>query len=257
MSRSNSQPDNSHSDSNLLSNGTSNNSHSNNSRSAALSQVLQQQILFGDICPGQKLQSQRELAKEHQLSRATVREAIQDMELKGLVETYHGGGTVCRNLLSDYFQKPLDMTGSHIDFQMQVMELRAILEGEAAYYAALRASDEQLDKIGHEYAAMQARTSSTTTLAKAKADLRFHMMIAEASHHLLVISFSQIFYNRCFNAIYGVLDRTLKKFGRYPDGIRGQHTHIYQALCNRDAVQAKRFAIEHIEYTRKQLEDSE
>ena len=231
--------------------------HSNKPLSETLSQQLQRQILFGDICPGQKLKSQRILAKEHQLSRATVREAIQDIELKGLVETYHGGGTLCRNLLADYFQMPLDQASSHIDFQVQVMELRAALEGEAAYYAALRASDEQLDKIGHEYAAMQARTSSTTTLAKAKADLRFHMMIAEASHHLLVISFSQIFYDRYFNAIYGVLDRTLKKFGRYPDGIRGQHTNIYQALLNRDAVQAKKLAIEHIEYTRKQLEESE
>jgi len=82
-------------------------------------------------------------------------------------------------------------------------------------------------------------------------------MIAEASHNLLVISFSQIFYNRYFNAIYGVLDRTLKKFGRYPDGISAQHTQIYQALLNRDADQAKKVAVEHIDYTRRQLAEVE
>ncbi|MCP4596945.1 FadR/GntR family transcriptional regulator [Neptuniibacter sp.] len=225
--------------------------------SSKLSNKLQQKITFGDFCPGQKLPSQRVLSQEYSLSRETVREAIHDLELKGLVETYHGGGTLCRNLLESHFEMPPEGLGENFEFQVQVMEMRAALEGEAAYYAALRATDEQLEKIGQEYRAMQERSSVNTTLAKAKADLRFHMMIAEASHNLLVISFSQLFYNRFFNAIYGVLDRTLKKFGRYPDGIRAQHAQIYQALLNREATLARKLAAEHIDYTRKQLEDSE
>ncbi|MGH1463084.1 MAG: FadR/GntR family transcriptional regulator [Neptuniibacter sp.] len=225
--------------------------------SQQLSRELQEKIVFGVICPGQKLPSQRQLSERFNMSRATVREALQDLELKGLIDTYHGGGSVCRNPLESYFETSLEGVGDNLDYQLQVMEIRAALEGEAAYYAALRATNEQLGKIGQEYHAMQERSSGNTTLAKAKADLRFHMMIAEASHNLLVISFSQLFYNSCFNAIYGVLDRTLKKFGRYPDGIRSQHTQIYQALLDRDADLARKLAIEHIEYTRKQLEEVE
>lgn len=220
-----------------------------------LSKRLQKQILFGDVPPGHKLTSQRQLAKEYGVSRATVREAVQDLELRGFAESFHGSGTLCCNLLDPHFDMPTEGLGDRLDFQIQVMELRAALEGEAAYFAALRATDEQLAKIEREYNAMLVRSSGTTTLAKAKADLRFHMMIAEASHNLLVMSFSQIFYNRNFNAIYGVLDRTFKKFGRYPDGISAQHTQIYQALMNRDAQLARKVAIEHIEYTRAQLED--
>lgn len=227
------------------------------SLSAQLSEQLQEKILFGEICPGQKLPSQRQLAENLQLSRATVREAVQDLELKGLIETFHGGGSICRNLLESHFDMPLEGLGENTEFQIQVMEMRAALEGEAAYYAAKRASDEQLEQIALEFEAMQLRSAGHTTLAKAKADLRFHMMIAEASHHLLVISFSQIFYGRYFNAIYGVLDRTLKKFGRYPDGIRKQHSQIYQALLNREAEQARQLASEHINYTRRLLVESE
>lgn len=227
------------------------------SLSLQLSQYLQQKILYGDFCPGHKLTSQRQLATEFGLSRATVREAIQDLELKGMVSTYPGGGTVCLNLLETHVDMPLEGVGDNFEFQVQVLEMRAALEGEAAYYAATRATDRQLKLIEREYNAMQARSSGVTTLAKAKADLRFHMMIAEASHNLLVISFSQIFYNRYFNAIYGVLDRTLKKFGRYPDGISAQHTQIYQALLNRDADQARKVAVEHIDYTRRQLAEVE
>lgn len=222
--------------------------------SQQLSLKLQQAILYGDVCPGHKLTSQRRLAAAHQVSRATVREAIQDLELKGMVKTYPGGGSVCLNLLEPHVDMPLGGVGQNLSFQLQVMEMRAALEGEAAYYAALRATDAQLEKIEQEYKVMQARSNGATTLAKAKADLRFHMMIAEASHNLLVMSFSQIFYDRYFNAIYGVLDRTLKKFGRYPDRISAQHTQIYQALINRDAVLAKKVATEHINYTRSQLE---
>lgn len=227
------------------------------SRSQQLSRILQEQILFGDICPGHKLPSQRVLSDEYQLSRATVREALQDLESKGMISTYRGGGSLCENLLDPHFDLQVEGAGDNFEFQVQVMEMRAALEGEAAFYAALRATDEQLEKIGREYHAMQARGSGVTTLSKAKADLRFHMMIAEASHHLLVISFSQIFYSRYFNAIYGVLDRTLKKFGRYPDGISAQHTQIYQALLNRDPKLAKQVASDHIDYTRRQLEEAE
>lgn len=224
------------------------------SLSGQLSQKLQQQILYGDVCPGHKLASQRQLAAENGLSRATVREAVQDLELKGMVKTFHGGGTVCQNLLEAHLNMPLEGVGDNFEFQIQVLEMRAALEGEAAYYAALRATDSQLLSIEREYNAMQVRSNGVTTLSKAKADLRFHTMIAEASHNLLVMSFSQIFYNRYFNAIYGVLDRTFKTHGRYPDGISAQHTQIYQALINRDASLARKVAIEHINYTRNQLE---
>ena len=227
---------------------------SESSLSQQLSLILQKQMVFGELHPGKKIPSQRVLADRFSVSRSTVREAINDLELHGYVESIHGSGTLCCNLLESHFDSCIEGEGENLDFQIQVMELRAALEGEAAYFAALRATDDELEKIRQEYLAMQVRSNGATTLAKAKADLRFHMMIADASHNLLVISFSQIFYNRYFNAIYGVLDRTLKTHGRYPDGISAQHTQIYQALINRDGPLARKVAIEHINYTRNQLE---
>lgn len=231
--------------------------HQEETLSQQLSRILQRNILQGAISPGQKLTSQRQLATEHQLSRATVREAIQDLQSKGLVETYHGGGTVCRNLLEPMFDWPQEHNVDDIQLQKQVMEMRAALEGEAAFYAALRATEQHLDRIGLEYQEMQTRNNGNTTLTKAKADLNFHMLIAEASHNFFVMSFSQIFYNRYFNAIYAVLDRTLKKFGRYPDSIAAQHSKIYQEIINRDPQAAKAAAIEHINFTRELLEETE
>ena len=228
---------------------------------------LERKIIYGDICPGQKLPSQRKLAEALGVSRSSVREAVLELQNKGLIETYQGGGSFSKNLLEDFYQLPIpasnadtqlavDQQLSSHDIQHQVMEMREILEGEAAYFAALRASDKQLEALSDEYQRMLQRSSGETTLKKAKADLTFHMMIAESSHHLLVISISQVMYNKYFKAMYGVLSRTLKKTGKYPPRIGLQHADIYQAIMDRDALAARHAASEHIRYTRQQLAGS-
>lgn len=218
---------------------------------------LSRGIVEGRFLPGELLPSQRSLAQGCGVSRATVREAITQLELGGLIQTRQGDGSRCQNLLEPHFEMPAGGTGDNLAFQLQVLEMRAALEGEAAYSCARRASDDELAGIAREYERMVQRSEGQSTLAKAKADLKFHMMIAQSSHNLLLISFSQLFYSRYFNAIYGVLDRTLKRYGRYPDGIRAQHTGIHQALMVRDAEQARRLATEHILFTRQLLEQSD
>ncbi|MGB0466774.1 MAG: FadR/GntR family transcriptional regulator [Pontibacterium sp.] len=217
---------------------------------------LKHDIIFGQIMPGEKIPSQRVLASTFDVSRSTVREACTQLEEEGLIKTRPGAASVCCNLLESHFQLSLEGVGDNFEFQRQVMEARASLEGEAAFYAAHRATDEELAALDKEYQKMQGR-SEDTTLAKAKADLTFHMKIAESSHNLLIISFSQIFYSRYFNAIYGVLSRTLKKFGRYPDGIRAQHSQIHKALMSRDAEATRKAARDHILYTIRTLEKTE
>jgi DNA-binding FadR family transcriptional regulator len=218
---------------------------------------LRRGIVEGHYLPGELLPSQRSLSEACGVSRATVRAAITQLELDGLIDTRQGDGSRCMNLLEPHFEMPLGGVGDNLGLQLQVMEMRAALEGEAAYNCALRATDAELSAIEREYECMMLRSEGETTLGKAKADLKFHMMIAQSSHNLLLISFSQLFYSRYFNAIYGVLNRTLKRNARYPDGIRAQHTGIYQALMARDADQARRLATEHILFTRQLLEHCE
>ncbi|WP_428034752.1 FadR/GntR family transcriptional regulator [Amphritea sp.] len=219
---------------------------------------LKEGLFNGELLPGAELQSQRRMAESQGVSRSTVREAVGQLEAEGYVEVRHGGKTRVKNLLEPYFNMSVGQgvaLGDNPEFQRQVLDVRAMLEGEAAFYAATRATDAQLQALDDEYRQMQQRGQRETTLEKAKEDLRFHMMIAESSHHLLVISFSQLFYTRFFNAIYGVLTCTLKKYGRYPDGIRAQHSAIHQAIMARNAGEARAAAVEHILYTRRHLDD--
>jgi len=60
---------------------------------------LEAMIIEGSLQPGEKLLSERELAKQFEVSRPSLREAIQKLEAKGLVTRKQGGGTFVSNLL--------------------------------------------------------------------------------------------------------------------------------------------------------------
>ncbi|MBV0933182.1 FadR/GntR family transcriptional regulator [Marinobacterium weihaiense] len=223
-----------------------------------LQHELERCLLDGDWLPGQTVPSERELMARYGASRGAVREALAGLRATGAIETRQGGRSRCCNLLAPHLQLPLAGREDDVEFQLQVLEARAALEGAAAWFAARRASDEELGRLDREYRRMCARASASGgqgegTLEKAKADLQFHMLIAQSSHHLLVSAFSELFYNRYFNAIYSVLSRTLGRLGRYPDGIAQQHGAIHRALQARDAERAREQAQAHILYTRDLL----
>ena len=180
-----------------------------------------------------------------------MREAITQLQGEGLIETRHGGGSFCCNLLNEFFQVGAEEHSEpSVALQIQVLEIREMLEGEAAYYCAARASDAELVALQAEFQGMSRRAQGANTLRQAKSDLTFHMKIAESCHHLLVVSLSQLLYTRYFNAIYGVLSQNLKKKGRYPEKIGSQHRQIFEAVIARDSEAARLAAKAHIAYTR-------
>lgn len=220
----------------------------------SLQHELERLLLDGDWVPGRPVPSERSLMQTYDVSRGAVREALAGLRATGAIETRHGGRSRCANLLEHHLELPMQGREDDIDFQLQLLEVRAILEGEAAWFAAQRASDAELVQLAHEYQRMCERNRShlrrgDSTLERSKADLQFHMLIAQSSHHLLVCSFSQLFYSRYFNAIYSVLSRTVGRFGRYPDGIAQQHGAIHRAVQARDAQAARELARKHILYT--------
>lgn len=219
------------------------------SKTEQLCAELIQPLARGDVKPGDQLASERQLAQRFAVSRDTVNRALTKLEADGFVERSVGRRARYSNPLMPLFDFSSSEPGAGAQDLLAVFRLRAQLEGAAAYFCALRASDAELREIDAEYDQMRARNLGETTLSKAKADLRFHTLIADCSHHLAVSAFSQIFYARFFNAIYSVLDATLRLHGRYPDGISSQHASIHQHLMRREADKARQCAREHVLFT--------
>ena len=159
-------------------------------KAAKLSDVilaqLENMILEGSLAPGEKLPPERELAKQFEVSRPSLREAIQKLEAKGLVTRRQGGGTFVKNQLEEGLSDPLfELISKHPESQFDLLEFRHALEGIAAYYAALRGTRNDFDKVKESYD--KIAHASDDLSAKAKAINAFHFCIAEASHNVVLL----------------------------------------------------------------------
>jgi len=222
-----------------------------------VSRAIEQGIHQCSWLPGDKLPGQLELMRRFGVSRTCLREAITVLEAKGLVASRHGSGCYVNNLFEDQFASAFlgSTSGVELDsaaLQLSVMEMRLVLESEAARLVCERATDAQLGLIDNEYQAMQIRIGSH--LARAKADLKFHMLIAQSSHNLIVVSLSQLLYAQFFNAIYGTLARTLSAPEECRVLVGEQHHAIYHAIMCRDGVAAQQAASTHIQYSMSLIE---
>jgi GntR family transcriptional regulator, trigonelline degradation regulator len=94
--------------------------------------ALRQAILANQLNPGQRL-VERELCQQTGVSRSSIREALRYLESEGLVESRGSKGM---------FVSVLTKTQA-----MEIYEVRAALEGEAARHFAERANDEDLREL--------------------------------------------------------------------------------------------------------------
>lgn len=98
-------------------------------RQPKLSDVIEQQLEFlileGTLRPGEKLPPERELAKQFDVSRPSLREAIQRLEAKGLLLRRQGGGTFVQSSLWQSFSDPLvELLSDHPESQFDLLETR-------------------------------------------------------------------------------------------------------------------------------------
>lgn len=110
-------------------------------------EILEMITLQKRFSPGDKIPTENELCAELGVSRTTVREAIQKLTAQNILEVHRGKGTYVTDstqaLSSDIFS-----TLSYMGIRLKdLYEIRLIFEPQAAYYAAQRATDEELAQI--------------------------------------------------------------------------------------------------------------
>ncbi|WP_026971559.1 pyruvate dehydrogenase complex transcriptional repressor PdhR [Aliagarivorans marinus] len=148
---------------------------------------LERMILEGSLPPGERLPAERELAKQFDVSRPSLREAIQKLEAKGLVVRRQGGGTFVQHKLRDGLTDPLfELLAKHDESQLDLLEFRHAVEGISAYYAALRGTEGDLEKIQLCYTRVELAQEQGDSAAEAKAVVALYEVIAEASHNLVL-----------------------------------------------------------------------
>lgn len=149
---------------------------------------LEQMIVEGSLVPGQKLPPERELAAQFEVSRPSLREAIQKLEAKGLVTRKQGGGTfVTENLLSGLSDPLFDLMSNNHESQFDLLEFRYGMEGMSAYYAAMRGTEADFEQIKLKHENIGNVQIENNYRAEAEAVFEFYIAICGASHNAIML----------------------------------------------------------------------
>jgi len=207
---------------------------------------LESMILDGRLLAGQKLLSERTLAEQFAVSRPSVREAIQKLETKDLVERKQGGGTFVKPRLNELITDPLLLLLSDKpEMQFDLLEFRHALEGMAAYYAALRGQPEDYQAL--ESALDALPDDSTDKSQQAIALVDFYLTMANAAHNMVL----QHVMRSLQSMLQDNIQRNLEVLAKHADAaqnIHRQRRNIVQAILAGDPEQARKASNEHLAY---------
>jgi GntR family transcriptional repressor for pyruvate dehydrogenase complex len=204
---------------------------------------LKAQLMKGTWKVGEKMPSENELCALFGVSRVTVRAAIQQLEILGLVETKHGGGTFVKDFSSieavDAFH-PLVQLHRNQDL-ITVLEYRKIIEKGTIGIAVSKITAQDIEGLEENYATMLSLVENPEPYAKA--DHQFHYRIAQISRNPIIVKVYQI-----INEIMSVAMVDIVKLLGHDIGIK-YHRAIIEALKRGDKAECEAVMDEHIDVT--------
>lgn len=198
---------------------------------------LQTAIVEGHIAAGSKI-SEPELAKHYEISRSTLREALNRLEKCHLIERRANVGS-----------RVVECT---VDGLLEIYKVREALEGMACRLAAENISDVELEALQQmlEEHAEHADLKKGISYYQEKGDLDFHYRVILASHnqHLINLLCGQLYHLvRMYRVQFGMNSpRASRAFV--------EHSHIVQAIADRDGELAELLMRRHIAASRKNIE---
>ncbi len=194
-------------------------------------------ILAGQYKSGDRLPTEREMARQFAVSRVTIRDALRALEASGLVNVRvggHGGPYVASPdsgvALSETMSNHFHLHGSTF---RELAEARLALETSAVRLATERATAEDL-------AALQAALGEVADSASRSVD--FHFALVRSAHNtalLVMWSATRALLQEAFDTLHA----------RQPDMVevaRRVHRQLYKAIEKRDAEAAVRLMRDHL-----------
>lgn len=215
--------------------------------------IEKQQLTVGDRLP-----SERKLSEMLGVSRSSLRDAIQKMHSVGMIDSRKGAGNYIQKSIGKDWQMQyiLEPLGSLFEsdplFRFDVQEARVILEEGTAWYAAQRATPEDIKKIEACYDALTQYQRNGDTDNAAKADANFHLTIAEASHNLVLIQMMRSVFQLLQSNVILARQKIYTHAYGFED-LNLQHAQILMAIKNQDPHLAKEAVGGHINFVIGQI----
>lgn len=214
-------------------------------RGTLADQVSEQLLQYIDqqkLKPGDLLPSETSLAASFGVSRPVVREALKNLEGKGMVEIVNGKGAMIRPVNSDplrlFFQHAMQPDRSGV---LELMEVRKGLEVQAAVLAAQRRNKQDLQAIQRIVHVMRQNMDDLEKYTHL--DVDFHLAIAAASHNSILVYLVESIREALRNSII----TGLRSRGATPEyeNVQRAHEVLLRALAAGDAEAAAEAMTQH------------
>lgn len=223
--------------------------------SVAVVRQIEKLILRGILRPGERLPSERELSERMGVSRPSLRDAVAELQGRGLLECRPGAGIFVAEVLGSAFSEALvALFASHEEAVFDYLAFRRDMEGLAAERAARLASDTDLKVIATIFAKMETAHSKRDPGNEAGLDAAFHMAIIEASHNIIMLHMMRSMYDLLKQGVF--YNRQIMFRNKMTRSmLLDQHRAINQALQARDPAAARAAVSSHLDFVESALHD--
>jgi len=213
-------------------------------------------ILQRHLQPGSRLPAERQLSAELGVSRSSLREAIRALIGEGLLHSKRGGGTwLCENNThwsEERIVQPLkQLVAGDPNYRYDILEARHAIESSTAWYAALRATQEDKERLKSCFDAIQQEENISEEMA-AQADVRFHLAIAEASHNVVLLQTMRGFFDLLQSSVAHSRERMYTAPAIFAQ-LTEQHEELLLAILANDSERARRAAQNHLSFVHTTL----
>jgi len=205
-------------------------------------------IQDGVLKPGEKIPTIKSFSEKMQVGASSVREALKQLQIIGIVEIKQGEGTyisdkVNATYISNRIGYLLDIRKPDISYYLEV---RKIIERGAVGLAAERASEEEINELYDNIQRMKDLIDYPKEFAAE--NINFHLNIIKASKNPLLILIFDSIHDLFIEEQEGVAEVLNLK----PKSIE-QHINIYNTIKNHDVGEAIKEMEKHLSYIRKAI----
>jgi GntR family transcriptional repressor for pyruvate dehydrogenase complex len=212
-------------------------------------------ILEGILRPGERLPAERELSDRLGVSRPSLRDAVSELQDKGLLVSRAGSGIFVADVLGAVFSPALvRLFSEHERAMFDSLSFRRDVEGLAAERATRYGSDTDLAVIATIFDKMERAHMKRDPSDEAALDAEFHLAIVEASHNVIMLHVMRSMYDLLREGVF-YNRKIMFKQKATRASILDQHRQINTALQARDGAAARRAIEAHMDFVERALSD--
>jgi len=215
-----------------------------------IAERLAADVRSGRLVPGERLPSERELARRLEVGRASVREAIAALALRGVLETRPGSGSFVAADALDRLAPGIELS-AHDAGPFDLLEARLLLEPGVAALAARRGRrDEETERL---LDAMDAAAADGDRSGWNEGDRRFHRQVAALTANPVLVALADEIAALMDQPLWQRLrDDSIARPGRARVHA-AEHRMIYEAIVDAAAAAASFYATQHLERVRRYM----